>query len=51
MDGLRRSAHVFDLRPEQILAHIPAGLLGGFVGGALSGFLLEYLGFRLEAGR
>ncbi|TCT24140.1 hypothetical protein EDC35_101460 [Thiobaca trueperi] len=35
----------------QILAHIPAGLLGGFMGGALSGLLLEFLGFRLDVGR
>ena len=35
----------------QSLADIPSGLLGGFVGGSLSGLLLEFLGFRLEAGR
>ena len=35
----------------QVMSHIPAGLLGGFVGGSLSGLLLEFLGFRLDVGR
>lgn len=34
-----------------ILHHIPSGLLGGLVGGSLTGLLLEFLGFELEEGR
>jgi hypothetical protein len=33
---------------ERILAEVPAGFLGGLLGGAVTGVVLELLGFRLE---
>jgi hypothetical protein len=33
---------------DQVLAEVPAGFLGGLLGGAVTGIVLELLGFRLE---
>lgn len=33
---------------DQVLGHIPDGALGGMLGGAVTGLILELLGFRLE---
>jgi hypothetical protein len=33
---------------DRVLAEIPSGFLGGLLGGAVTGILLELLGFRLE---
>jgi len=33
---------------DRVLAEIPAGFLGGLLGGAITGVVLELLGFRLE---
>ena len=33
---------------DRVLAEVPAGFIGGMLGGAVTGLLLELLGFRLE---
>jgi hypothetical protein len=33
---------------DRVLAEVPAGFLGGLLGGAITGVVLELLGFRLE---
>lgn len=33
---------------DRVLAEVPAGFLGGMLGGAITGVVLELLGFRLE---
>jgi hypothetical protein len=33
---------------DQVLREVPSGALGGLLGGAITGLILELLGFRLE---
>ncbi|MTW22337.1 spermidine synthase [Allochromatium palmeri] len=43
---------VLDMRTQEVITHvlndIPPGLLGGVLGGAITGIMLEIFGFRLE---
>jgi predicted lipid-binding transport protein (Tim44 family) len=36
---------------NQVLSVVPSGFLGGMLGGAVTGLLLQSLGFRIRASR
>jgi fructose-specific phosphotransferase system IIC component len=33
---------------DRVLSNVPAGFMGGLLGGAVTGMVLEVLGFRIE---